>query len=347
MGHLYATSLAGEVYRLGESGGTLTKASIGWFTQPVSVAAAPGVTDEFFIAEKPGRVVRWTPSGTSEVIDIRSIVADSGEQGLLSVAVAPDYATSGRLFLFYNDSGGDLQVDELRGGVRAPVLTIQHDRRTTTTAASSCSVPTARSTSRRATAAPRAIRRATPRTRAAAREDPADGGECLGAAPAARGDADLAAPTLAVRVPRRQRVLRLRGAVAYVRCSEACTVEAGGTLRIGSRRLLLRRAAGSAEPSPSARMKVRLRKRSARILRRALANGRRPRVQVRLRARDAAGNRSGLIRRLGSRAPLAVARGSAARPGWWPARGRAHRRLPRRRRGRAGASSPARAEWSR
>jgi hypothetical protein len=42
---------------------------------------------------------------------------------------------------------------------------------------------------------------------------------------------------------------------------------------------------------------VRLRRRSARILRRALANGRHPRVQVRVRARDAAGNRSALVRR--------------------------------------------------
>ena len=108
---------------------------------------------------------------------------------------------------------------------------------------------------------------------------------------------DLTAPTLSVRVPRRQRVLRLRGAVAYVRCSEACTVEAGGTLRVGSRRLLLRRAIGNAQPSPHTRLKVRLRRRSARILRRALANGRRPRVQVRLRAQDAAGNRSALVRR--------------------------------------------------
>jgi hypothetical protein len=98
-------------------------------------------------------------------------------------------------------------------------------------------------------------------------------------------------------VARRQRVLRLRGAVAYVRCSEACALAAGGTLRIGSRRLLLRRAVGSGQPSPRTRLKLRLRTRSALMLRRALANGRRPRVEVRLRARDAAGNRSALVRR--------------------------------------------------
>jgi hypothetical protein len=85
--------------------------------------------------------------------------------------------------------------------------------------------------------------------------------------------------------------------VVYVRCNEACSLQVGGTLRVGARRLLLRRAVGNAQPTPRTRLKVRLRKRSARLLRRALANGRRPRVEVRLRARDAAGNRSALVRR--------------------------------------------------
>ena len=80
-GHLYATSLAGEVYRLGESGGVLTKTSIGPFAQPLAVSAAPGVTDELFVAEKPGRLMRWTPSGTNEVLDIRSLVQDGRRAG--------------------------------------------------------------------------------------------------------------------------------------------------------------------------------------------------------------------------------------------------------------------------
>ncbi len=298
VGHLYATSLGGQVYRLGESAGTLTKTSIGSFTQPVSVAAAPGVTDELFVAEKAGRLMRWTPSGTTEVIDIRSIVADSGEQGLLSVAVAPDYATSGRLFLFYTDNGGDLQVDELRGGVRTPVLTIQHDQADNHNGGQLLFGPD------------NALYLSTGDggTQGDPEGDAQNPSSLLGKilridvslappAPPPGATPDVTAPALTVRVPRRQRVLRLRGAVAYVRCSEACTVEAGGTLRIGGRRLPLRRAAGSAQPSPRTRLKVRLRRRSARILRRALANGRHPRVQVRLRARDAAGNRSALVRR--------------------------------------------------
>jgi glucose/arabinose dehydrogenase len=299
VGHLYATSLAGPVYRLGESGGTLTKTSIGSFTQPVSVSAAPGETNELFIAEKQGRVVRWTPSGTNVVLDIRGSVEDLNEQGLLSVAVAPDYSTSGRIFIFYTDNGGDLQVEELRGGVRTPVLTIQHDQGVNHNGGQLLFGPDGAlylSTGDGGTQGDPEGDAQNPGSLlgkilriggAAAPPPPPPGGTTL----------DETAPTLRVLVPRRQRVLLLRGAVAYVRCSEACTVAAGGTLRIGSRRLLLRRAVGTAQPSPRTRLKVRLRRRAALMLRRALANGRRPRVQVRLRARDAAGNRSALVRR--------------------------------------------------
>jgi glucose/arabinose dehydrogenase len=296
-GHLYAISLAGEVYRLGESGGALTKTSIGSFDQPVSLSAAPGVTDELFIAEKPGRVVRWTPSGTSEVLDIRSLVVDGGEQGLLSVAVAPDYAATGRIFIFYVDNGGDLQVDELRGGVRTPVVSIQHDQADNHNGGQLLFGPDG------------ALYLST--GDGGTQGDPEGDAQNLSSMlgkilridlavpppPTPAASPDLTAPTLGVRVPPRQRVLRLRGAVAYVRCSEACSLEAGGTLRIGTRRLLLRRSIGSAQSSPRTRLKVRLRRRSTRVLRRGLANGRRPRVQVRLRARDAAGNRSALVRR--------------------------------------------------
>ena len=64
-----------------------------------------------------------------------------------------------------HDNGGDLQLDEYSDGVRTPVLRSSTTRPTTTTAASSCSGRTERSTSPPATAAPRAIPRATLRTR--------------------------------------------------------------------------------------------------------------------------------------------------------------------------------------
>jgi glucose/arabinose dehydrogenase len=115
--------------------------------------------------------------------------------------------------------------------------------------------------------------------------------------PATAG-ADTTAPTLSTRVRRRQRVLRLRGAVAYARCSEQCAVAAGGTLRIRKRRYAMRRAVvHSTQSGRRRRIEVRLTKRGRRALRRALKRGRKPSVQLNLRARDAAGNRSPLARR--------------------------------------------------
>lgn len=289
-GHLYATSLAGEVYRLGESGGALTKTSIGTFDQPVAVAAPTGDPNQLFIVEKPGRVQLRTAAGVSQFLDISSLVQDGGEQGLLALAVAPDYAATGRVFVFYTDNGGDLQVDEYRGGTRIPVLTIQHDQASNHNGGQLLFGPD------------NALYLSS--GDGGTQGDPEGDAQNLssllgkilridvGVAPP-----DTAAPALSVRVPRRQRVLRLRGVVAYVRCSEPCTLGAGATLRIGRRKLLLRRAAGAAQPAPRTRLRVRLRKRQVRILRRALGRGRNPEVQIRLRARDAAGNRSALVRR--------------------------------------------------
>jgi hypothetical protein len=109
--------------------------------------------------------------------------------------------------------------------------------------------------------------------------------------------ADRREPGLRARAQRRQRVLKLRGAVAYVRCDERCRVSAGGRLLIGERRYELRRVrTGSLRAARVARVKPRLTRRGARALRRALREGRHPQVRLGVRARDAAGNRSRLAR---------------------------------------------------
>jgi Glucose / Sorbosone dehydrogenase len=295
VGHLYATSLAGGVFRLGESGGTLTKAPIGNFDQPVAVAAPPFDANQLFIVEKPGRVQLHTPSGTTQFLDIASQVQDGGEQGLLALAVSPDYATTHKVFVFYDDNGGDLQLDQYRDGVRTPVTTIQHDQADNHNGGQLLFGPDGGLY----------LSTGDGGTQDDPENDAQNPASLLGkilrfdvgvTAPVPPG-ADTTPPALSVRVPRRQRVLRLRGAVAYIRCNEACTLAAGGTLRIAGRKRLLRPASGTAQPSPRTRLKVRLRKRSARVLRRALAHGRHPRVQVRLWARDGAGNRSATVRR--------------------------------------------------
>jgi glucose/arabinose dehydrogenase len=112
--------------------------------------------------------------------------------------------------------------------------------------------------------------------------------------PTPAASSDRTPPFLSVRVPRRQRVRRRRGAIAYARCSERCTVSMSGRLRIGKRTYRLRKARKPADTGRRITLRVRLTRRASRALRRALLRRRRARVRVALRARDSAGNASGL-----------------------------------------------------
>jgi glucose/arabinose dehydrogenase len=322
-GRLYAASNGGgQIVRLvaGGSPGTLGSQPLsGPFSSPAAIGTYPGDSSRLFVAELGGKVrlvvddaVRPTP-----FLDVAPFgLSLGGERGLLSVVAAPDYASSGKVYVYYTDSGGDIRIEEFTRSSTNPETADPSSRRTVLViehsdegnhnggqlhfGADGCLWVTTgdgggqndeHNNAQNVGTLLGKVLRFDP-------DPPGVGGPACGTAPSASGGgADVTAPTLAVRVPRRQRVLRLRGAVAYVRCSEACALAAGGTLRIGSRRLLLRRAVGSGQPSPRTRLKLRLRTRSALMLRRALANGRRPRVEVRLRARDAAGNRSALVRR--------------------------------------------------
>ena len=55
--------------------------------------------------------------------------SDQGERGLLSMAFAPDYATSRRFYVFYTERGGDLRVEEYRRSGENPELAVRSSRR--------------------------------------------------------------------------------------------------------------------------------------------------------------------------------------------------------------------------
>jgi len=95
------------------------------FTSPVGIAAAPGDPNRLFVVEQAGRIVERHGSAQSTFADLADRVkSDGGEQGLLGLAFAPDYATSGKLYVFYTarapagaavaNNGSDLVVSELR-----------------------------------------------------------------------------------------------------------------------------------------------------------------------------------------------------------------------------------------
>lgn len=79
---------------------------------PVYLLSAPADTARLFIVEKGGRI-RIVESGVllgTPFLDVSSLVSTGGEQGLLSMAFAPDYATSRRFYISYTDVAGDSKI---------------------------------------------------------------------------------------------------------------------------------------------------------------------------------------------------------------------------------------------
>ncbi len=85
-------------------------------SMPLFVATPPGDTTRIFIVEQRGPDARGRikilKSGTILATPFLTTgtLAQGTEQGLLGLAFAPDYATSGRLYIDYTDSLGNTQV---------------------------------------------------------------------------------------------------------------------------------------------------------------------------------------------------------------------------------------------
>jgi glucose/arabinose dehydrogenase len=104
---------------VGEGRGGIRLVKIGDFEQPLFVAQPPG-TDDLYVVEQVGtvRLVRDGKVASEPFLDIASeVTAGSpplGEQGLLSLAFAPDFEDSRRLYVYFTDSAEDQRVIELR-----------------------------------------------------------------------------------------------------------------------------------------------------------------------------------------------------------------------------------------
>jgi glucose/arabinose dehydrogenase len=89
---------------------------------PLYVTQADGDPDHLYVVEQCGRIARVPIDGGegSTFLDISDLVTCGGEQGLLSVAFAPDYADSARLYVNYTDLEGDSRTVEYRRSPRDP-----------------------------------------------------------------------------------------------------------------------------------------------------------------------------------------------------------------------------------
>ena len=108
--------------------------------QPTYVAAPPGDERRLFVTEQPGRI-RVLVGGklrSRAFLDIRDDVNCCGERGLFSMAFAPDYADSGRFYVYFTRNDGDIVVRQYRrssgnadvadAGSRREVIRIEHSQ---------------------------------------------------------------------------------------------------------------------------------------------------------------------------------------------------------------------------
>ena len=102
---------------------TLRLVRVAHFSAPVYATSAPGEPGNLYVVEQGGRIqvlsgghIRATP-----FLDVSSKIVSGGEQGLLSVAFDPKYASNHRFFVDYTDRNGDTHVMQYRSNGRAAI----------------------------------------------------------------------------------------------------------------------------------------------------------------------------------------------------------------------------------
>src|SRR5204862_2256591 len=85
-------------------------------SSPVYVTGLRSEPGRLYVVEQDGRIVVLDRGKrlAEPFLDIRSLVRSGGEQGLLSVAFDPGYATNRRFYVDYTDRNGDTRVVEYR-----------------------------------------------------------------------------------------------------------------------------------------------------------------------------------------------------------------------------------------
>jgi glucose/arabinose dehydrogenase len=94
------------------------------FGAPLFVTAPPG-DPRIFVLEQPGRIRIVDAGGTlrpTPFLDLIGRVSSGGERGLLGMAFAPDYETSGIFYVYYTDPGGHSQLSRFLRSASDPDL---------------------------------------------------------------------------------------------------------------------------------------------------------------------------------------------------------------------------------
>lgn len=91
--------------------------------RPVAFVQNPADATMQVIVEQSGRirVLKDGALAAADFLDLREQVAAAGEQGLLGAAFAPDYAASGRVFVYFTNRAGDSVVARFRRSAADPL----------------------------------------------------------------------------------------------------------------------------------------------------------------------------------------------------------------------------------
>jgi glucose/arabinose dehydrogenase len=123
---------SGGSERANAQASSLRLSRVASFHEPTHLAQPPGASRLLFVVERAGvvRVLRDGRRLRRPFLDIRPRVRHSGvEQGLLSIAFAPDYGQSRRFYVAFTDNHDDLEVFEFRRAVHSPTVALRRSAR--------------------------------------------------------------------------------------------------------------------------------------------------------------------------------------------------------------------------
>jgi glucose/arabinose dehydrogenase len=125
--------LAGGSPVAGAAGISAKSKRVGYFDSPVYVTGPRHSKGLLFVVERRGKVISVNRRGNRrKFLDIdKRVDSRYNEQGLLSIAFAPNYAKSRKFYVFYTERRhGDLVVAEFRRSRKKPRRALGKSRRT-------------------------------------------------------------------------------------------------------------------------------------------------------------------------------------------------------------------------
>src|SRR5262249_10809651 len=103
--------------------GNRTLVHVGDFDSPVYLTATKADPRAYYVVEQPGRILRVAGGRRTTFLDITPLVVSGGEQGLLSVAFHPRYASNRLFYIDYTAKNGNTIIAEYRARGGKPAQT--------------------------------------------------------------------------------------------------------------------------------------------------------------------------------------------------------------------------------